>query len=312
VKLVSGIKPDRIPLFTPLHCVFFSCLPKIEEGTLIKIKRMKKITWVVSIFACVHGYVLSQTIHTNSFYPGLGAYSLAHVDVFSFQSNQAALAKMKNFSAAVFSERKFMLKELSFYNAVLALPTHSGNFGLDARYFGFTDYSESQLGLAYARNLGDKIDLGLQFSYYTISIPGYGRASAINFGTGLIMRLTDKLNAGLQVQNPVGGKFGGNHREKLLSVFSAGFGYDASEKFFFSMEMEKEEDQPVNIIAGFQYKFVPYLLTRCGVSTAASSFHFGMGVLWNSVSLEAVTTVHQQLGITPGVKIIFTRNATKN
>ena len=59
-----------------------------------------------------------------------GAYSHQQSDVFSFTTNQAALGQTKTFSAGVFGERKFMLNELNLFSGAAALPTHSGNFGL--------------------------------------------------------------------------------------------------------------------------------------------------------------------------------------
>ena len=79
----------------------------------------------------------------------------------------------------------FYLNELNNYTAAIGLPTHSGNFGLKASYYGFSDYNETQIGLAYARKLGNKVDIGAQFNYNGIRIAGYGNASAISFEIGL-------------------------------------------------------------------------------------------------------------------------------
>lgn len=268
---------------------------------------MRNLILIILFLNVAFSKINSQTIHSpvTANYVGLGAYSINNVDVFSFHSNQAALAQVKNFSAGVYTERRFMLKELSLYNVGLALPTHSGNFGFDARYFGFTDYNETQLGLAYARNLGEKVDLGVQFNYYNVQIPAYGNASVINFEVSAIMHLTDKLNAGIHVYNPVGGKFGKDEQEKLSSVYSGGLGYEASEKFFISTEIEKEEGQPVNVNAGIQYKLLPQLIARGGISTATSSMYFGVGIGWRSMRLDVTTSYHQQLGTTPGLMLIY-------
>ena len=204
-------------------------------------------------------------------YTGLGTYSINHADVFSFTANQASLAQLKNVSAGVYGERRFLLSELNNYMAAIALPTTSGNFGLKAGYSGFSDYNETQLGLAYGRKLGKKIDVGVQFNYNGIRVAGYGNASAISFELGTILHLTDKLNAGVHISNPVAGKFGKDQQEKLASVYAVGLGYEASDKFFISTEIEKEEDQPVNVNAGLQYKFIPQLLARVGMSSATSS-----------------------------------------
>ena len=251
--------------------------------------------------------VFSQTVRrpVSAIYTGLGAYSMNHADVFSFTSNQASLAQLKNTSAGVFSERRFMLEEMSLYQAAVGVLTSSGNFGLKAGYYGFSDYNETQLGLAYARRLGNKMDLGVQFNYNAIRINSYGNASAINFEIGTILHLTDKLHAGLHAYNPVGGKLGKNEEEKLASVYTVGIGYEASEKFFASAEVEKEENQPVNVNAGMQYKFLKQLMARTGIATSTSNVYFGAGFFFNSFRLDAVISYHPQLGISPGLLILY-------
>ena len=117
-------------------------------------------------------------------YIGTGAYSVNHIDVFSFNSNQASLAQVKNAAAGIYGERRFLLNELSNYYASIVLPTRSGNFGLRAGYFGFANYNETQISLAYARKLGTKVDAGVQFNYNGIKAAGYGKASAVSFEEG--------------------------------------------------------------------------------------------------------------------------------
>ncbi|MCC6693836.1 MAG: hypothetical protein IT253_10605, partial [Chitinophagaceae bacterium] len=162
-------------------------------------------------------------------YVGLGAYSTKQADVFSFTNNQAALAQAKTAGVGIFGERRFMLEETSIYGLALALPTKNlGNFGVMVNYSGFTNFNENKAGIAYARSLGKMVDIGVQFNYYGYRIPSYGNASAINFEAGALVHLTDKLNAGVHVYNPVGGKLGKEGDEKLASSYQLGLGYDAS------------------------------------------------------------------------------------
>jgi hypothetical protein len=211
---------------------------------------------------------------------------------------------MENLSAGLFGERRFLQSELNNYVAVAAIPTHSGNFGLVASYAGFSEYNETRLGLAYARRLGKKVDIGAQFNYNGIRIAGYGNAAAVSFELGSILHITDQLHAGVQINNPVGGKFG-KQQEKLPSVYSFGLGYEASEKFLLTAEVEKEENQPVNVNAGFQYRFIPLLQVRAGVSSAASIVWAGVGVHWKSVRIDITSSYHPQLGVTPGLLLLF-------
>jgi len=281
-------------------------------------KKFTKNLTYRKIYCLKKGHLILLLIFYNSFingqtvrrpvaarYTGFGSYSINHVDVFSAVNNQASLAQLKSAAAGVYGERRFMLDELGFYQLAVALPTKSGNFGIKAGYFGFSDYNESQMGLAYGRKLGSKIDVGVQFNYNGIRISGYGNSSAINFEIGTILHVTEKLHAGMHVYNPVGGKFGKNQEEKLASVYTVGFGYEASEKFFASVEIEKEEDQTVNVNAGLQYKFLPQLMARTGISTNTSNVYAGIGLFLKSFRLDVVAGYHPQLGVTPGLLLVY-------
>jgi hypothetical protein len=252
---------------------------------------------------------LAQTLQQPllSSYTGLTAYSAKQKDVFSFTGNTASLAGLTKISAGVFGERRFLLNELNSYECVAALPTRSGNFGIAANYSGFSSYNETKIGLAYARTLGKKADIGARFNYHGLAIAGYGNASAITFEAGAILHISDNLHAGLQVNNPVGGKFG-KDQEKLPFIYKAGLGYDASERFFISAEIEKEENKPVNVNAGFHYKLISLLHFRAGISSSTSQVWGGVGIKYHSFRLDITSSYHPQLGITPGLLIVFGNN----
>jgi hypothetical protein len=264
-------------------------------------------TCLILPLICFNSFMNGQTVRrpVAAIYTGLGAYSINHVDVFSCTNNQGSLAQMKNASAGAYGERRFLLNELSFYQLAVAVPTKSGNFGVNAGYFGFSDYNESQIGLAYARKLGIKVDVGVQFNYNGIQISGYGNSSAINFEAGVVLHLTEQLHAGVHVYNPVGGTFGKDQEEKLASVYAVGLGYEASEIFFVSAEIEKEEDQQVNVNAGMQYKFLPQFIASVGISTNTSIVYAGVGFVLKSFRLDVVASYHTQLGVTTGIMLVY-------
>lgn len=240
----------------------------------------------------------------SAVYPGLSAYSTQQNDVFSFVNNQAALAQIDHSSAGIYGERRFMLTETSVYTAAVAVPSSLGNFGVNIKYMGFKNFNENQIGLAYGRSLGKKAAVGVQFNYYGYRVPSYNSDKAINFEIGALIHLTDKLNAGIHVYNPVGGKFS-KTEEKLTSVYKMGLGYDASDKFFVSAELVKEEDFPVNLNAGFQYQFAKQFFARGGIASANSVSYAGVGLSWSSLRLDISGSYHPQLGISPGLLLIY-------
>lgn len=240
-------------------------------------------------------------------YVKTGTYSINQADVFSYTTNQAALANATVFSAGVYSERKFMLNELNLFSTTFALPTKSGNFAVQLLHSGNSAFSETQGGIAYGRKLSDYIDVGVQFNYYTMQIAGYGRTAAINFEGGAILHFTDQLHGGIHVYNPTSSRIGKDGEERIPSTYSLGLGYDASDDFFVTTSIEKTEDEDLNVVASMQYKFADRFFARGGVVSATSVFFFGVGIKLERFRLDATASVHPQLGVTPGLMLVYTK-----
>ncbi len=256
----------------------------------------------------------------NSFalpYTGFAAYSTVQGDPFSFTANQAALAAVKQLGIGLYGERRFLLKETSLYAFAAALPTSLGNFGIQVNYSGFTNFNENKIGLAYAKGLGDKLAVGIQFDYYTYHIPGYKSASVVNFQAGAIAHLTGKLNAGIHLYSQGGRKAGRTGAamtapgEKAAGVYKLGLGYDASDNFFISSEIVKEEDLPVNIIAGMQYHFAKQFFARAGFLSETSLLFAGAGIGWTNLRVDVGGSYHPQLGFSPGIMLVAGFGNTK-
>ena len=266
---------------------------------------MRKITLFylsLLLLNCVNAQSLRRPVAAS--YIGLGAYSINHIDVFSFSSNQAALAQINSPAIGIYGERRFSLSATNMHSAVVAVPSQHGNFGFQADYFGDKNYNESQLGIAYARSLGAKLDLGIKFNYYSFRIPGYQNASAVNFEIGAIAHLTEKLHAGIHFYNPVGGNLSKTGNEKLGSIYKFGIGYEASENFIISAEIVKQEDLPVNVNAGMQYNFAKQFFARFGIASENESPYAGAGISWDNLRLDVSASYHPQLGVSPGLMLI--------
>ena len=126
-----------------------------------------------------------------------------------------------------------------------------------------------------------------------------------------MFHLTDKLNAGLHVYNPVGGKLGNTSTglstdvEKIASAYKIGLGYDASDKFFIGSEIIKEEDKAVNVIAGLQYQFAKQFFAKAGFISESTTAYAGAGLAWKNLRLDISSSYHPQLGFSPGILLIM-------
>lgn len=265
----------------------------------------KTLLTALAVIIITH-FASSQSLRYSVSMPyiSLGAYSQQQKDVFSFVNNQAALAGVQSPGVGVYGERRFMLQENSSYSLAGVLPTSKGNFGVQMNYSGFKNFNENKIGLAYARSLGKRVDVGIQFNYYGYRIPVYGNASAINFEAGAIMHFSDKFSGGFHVYNPVGGKIGKSGDEKLASAYKFGLGYDATENFFISTEIIKEEDKQINVVGGIQYQFMKQFIVRAGFVSETGSAFAGAGLVWKNLRLDVSGSYHPQLGFTPGILLM--------
>lgn len=266
---------------------------------------MKSFLLFIALFACYSSPAQFIRTPVAVLYPSLNTYSTQAKEAFSFRSNSASLAGIKSFSVGVFSERRFLLQELSSYAFAAALPTASGNFGLSGDYAGGGLYNETGIGLAYGRSLGQRADVGMQFHYHLVSASGYGSASAVTFDAGAVFHLTDAVQAGVSVYNPVRMKMGKSGEERLPAMYTMGVGYDASSQFFVGAEAQKTEDRPLTVNAGFQYLFAEKLLARAGLSSAASVYYIGFGVKLKALRVDVTASFHPYLGTTPGLLLLY-------
>ena len=274
---------------------------------------MRKI-YLLYFFLLTINLCDSQSVRkpVSASYIGLGAYSINHADVFSITSNQAALARMENAAVGFFRENRFLLAETNMYSAIIALPTKEGNFAFQADYFGYKNYNESQLGMAYARNVGTKLDLGIKCNYYSFRIPGFESPSTVNFEIGVICHFTEKLNGGIHIYNPVGGRLSKTENDKLSSVYSFELGYEASDNFFVSAEIVKQEDLPVDVNAGVQYNFAKQFFARFGIASQNESPYGGAGLSWKNFRLDVSASYHPQLGFSPGLMLMMNLKPKEN
>jgi hypothetical protein len=237
----------------------------------------------------------------------LSSYQLKDASAFTFTYNKGALAFVKNFSAAIASERRFMLQELNQVNASLCLPSAMGNWGLMAEHFGNEGMAESVFGISYARKLGDAVGLGIQINYFSRNIPGYKMNSALQGEIGVVFKISEQVSSGIRISDPAN-MFFGTPGDGPASVFSGGMGYQLSEKVFLAADIQKMEEAPVQFQIGFQYSLIDKINMLGGVIPQTASWYLGAGFRSHSFWVTVSAGVHPYLGITPGISVMYKGN----
>ena len=260
---------------------------------------------IVLLGICIYNMVCAESqVWRRPLAAGTGAaaYSSKQVDALSMTGNPAALAETHTMSAAIYMERRFLMKELSGYSFAAGIPTPKGHFGIAGYYHGDIAYSESKIGLAYARRIGSRINVAAQFNYYGNRVAGYGNTKAIGTELGIIYHLTDQLNAGIHIDHPAAIV---NNEERLVKLYSFGCGYETSNKFFTAIEFIKEEDQPPAINVSIQYRFIDNCMASAGISSLTSSAWMGARFYWKKFQVGVMAVYHNRLGVTPAVLLGF-------
>ena len=240
-------------------------------------------------------------------YLGLGTYSTKFMDVYATRNNPAALAQLPLAGVALYAERRFLQDDLNLYTGSFGIPVGEGGFALHGSYFGFDLQNQTQLQLAYGRKLGSKVDLGVAFDYRALNQAGiYGNSNALTGSIGVMFHLSEKIHAGVYAYNPIRAAWSKSEKEERLpSRYTFGMGYDASDKFFISAELEHEEGSGLNVNAGFQYRFLPQFFIRGGIATLTTNYFVGVGMQLSGFRLDVATSYHPQLGLSPGLLLAF-------
>ena len=242
-----------------------------------------------------------------SLWQPLYAYSTEQKNVYALQDNIASVVKMNSFQCGLYGERRFLIRELSFYNALVAAPTPHGNFSLNAAMFTFPQFSNMFVGLGYGKQLNKIADCGLQFSYQTVNIPGYTKRSALGAELGMIFHLSGELNTGISIKNINSHSIKKTDAIRYPWIYSAGIGYDASKQVYLGMEVRKVEGQPAETIVSLHYQI--HKRMRLNISDLPSSMNgsLGAGLSLKDFELFVITNYHQLLGITPALFISYNK-----
>lgn len=234
---------------------------------------------------------------------GMAHSSVTLSDHWSLFHNQAGLGRLKDISAGVYYENRFLVNSLSTGSLAMAMPTKSGTFGLSVYTFGLPNYRESKFGLAYGRMLGEKISAGLQLNYLSTVLPeAYGKYNGFTAELGLQALLTDKIILGAHIYNVSRAKLTDkNGLEYVPTVIRIGVMYKISPKVFVTSEFQKDIDNPIIFRAGTEYQPNEKLFLRIGIASNPGNYSFGFGYKMKTISFDIAASYHQILGFSPQV-----------
>jgi len=228
---------------------------------------------------------------------GLGGASLTLADGWSGVNNQAALGLVKDWNFGVAYQNNFLLPELGLRALAVTAPVGGGTFALNGHSFGYSQYTENRLGLAYGRSLSKSLSIGVQMNYLDTRIGDvYGNRGTLVAEVGILLQPAEDILLAAHVYNPTRSSLADFDDERIPSILSIGGQYLFSERVSAMLEVEKDVDRPVNIQTGIEYSPVENFDLRLGFATAQQSFSFGLGYIWKNAVFALAAHWDQNLG----------------
>lgn len=270
---------------------------------------MKKILLTVILYLSLSNafaYDILQPVGGRA--AAMGGTAVASRGLWALQNNPAGMANLDQFSFGLYYENHWMLKETAFKSAALAIPVKFGCLGLSFNQFGSSKYSENKFGLAYAKDFGPYLQIGLQLDYLMLSIGNdYDKQSAVTFELGIQSQVTEKLRLGTYIFNPVHIALQQSiNQEKLPIVFRFGAAYQFTKDFVGQCEIEKNTDyEGVSLRGGLEYEALKDFYLRAGVQTNPGLLSFGLGYEIRFARIDVAAQLHEILGNTIQVGMVF-------
>lgn len=237
----------------------------------------------------------------------MGGSSVMISDVWSVSNNQAGLAFVENPTVGIYYRNNFMVSSLGYQTLAFALPTkNSGTFGLNVSYFGYSQYNESKIGLAYGKKLSDNFAFGLKVNYLNTQIgENYGHKGTAVAEAGIFAEPTENLFVAAHLYNIARAKLADYNDETIPTIFRIGLGYLFSEKVLVSTEVEKDLEYKPMFKAGVEYQLVENFYLRTGISTNPTQNSFGIGYKGKKLSADIAFTTHTTLGLSSMISVNY-------
>ncbi len=247
---------------------------------------------------------LSKNIGAKS--SAMAGGGVASNDFWSSTNNQASLGYTKQWGAGFYYENSYLTKELSLNALSLVMPISKGAFAINVNRFGYSQYNESKIGIAYGMALSEKIAVGVQMDYLHTAIGNnYGSHNAITFEVGIITKLNKNISIGAHVFNPIQAKLNDYNNERIPALMKLGIEWKLADNFIAIGELQSDIDNNLVVIAGMEYRIMDILYTRMGVGSGPNIFSFGVGLDIKNFRLDFSSSMHQTLGYSPQISLYY-------
>lgn len=239
---------------------------------------------------------------------GLSNSNIALNDPWSVFNNQAGLGWQRNYWAGIYHENRYFINELSSSSLGGCIPVKPGTFGVGVAHFGYSQFSQSQLGLSYGMMLSKTISAGIGLNYHMLRIAGgYGNSECITIEGGVIYQPLERIAIGAHVFNPTRSSLGSV--QNLPTSFGIGLAYHPVESVLILLQGDDDTMSSPVVRTAVEYSPIKKLSFRAGMSSNPMSLSFGLGWRAKAISVDLAFSYHRVLGYTPYISLSYTFNS---
>ncbi len=238
---------------------------------------------------------------------GMGGTSRLSTDVWSFYNNVAGMANMQTLQFGVYSENRFVIKDLNRGGAAVVFPFASYAVGIGFSKMGNSDLNTTLYGLGVSKKLAPGFTAGIKLNYLqTYMGIQNGTYQNVFFDAGIMYTINKDFTGAFHVSNPNRVKLSEVTDNRLPGSATLALGYKASSKVRINAEGINDLDHGFRFRSGVSYQPNSKYIFRMGLSTGVFNGTFGFGYKYHKINLDIASVYDINLGFTTQLSFRFT------
>lgn len=266
-------------------------------------KSILKIALIIFAFQKTNAQIVHDPIGAKSW--SLGGSSVAETNLFAINNNMASTAELKKYQIGIYNQSRFSIKELNLINTSCLLPTKLMHVGISINHYGYEKYNQQNISLGMAKKLNNNFNLGVTLNYLTINIAEQENTGAFTGSLSAFYKINKNLQLGVLIFNPTLSNYPINGYGKISTFGRIGLKYQVNKSVYFIGDFDKTLEQENILRGGINYAIHPNFDLSLGYANNPNYLTFGFNAKLKQMDLAFAASMHQVLGFTPHIGLVF-------
>ncbi|WP_028295579.1 hypothetical protein [Olivibacter sitiensis] len=217
--------------------------------------------------------------------------------------NASAWSSISGFGIGAYHQRHFMNDDISTNGLLLGLPIGNSALGLQLANYGVDGlYSETRVGMAYARQFGPNLSMGTQLNFHQLQISRYVNTKVYSLDLGVRYLVNERWSLGLAGGNLANAAYEAEWAAELPMRLRLGAAYAMSpELLLVADQVYSPNESRHDFRLGLEYSISNLVLIRGGTALNPFMHFMGLGLHGNQFQLDFSSAIHRRLGVSPQI-----------